>query len=447
MKQAIIVIVGDHQKRGGVNTGCIERRGLKVIRVERVAVVEYLPDAGRVGLVLVALNAAGVHEELSSLAKFLESNRQARAMFFSDHRELGATLSVLEALPAEHLEGFISPAAGNFALCGSGNAGKQGVPVTFSDHPASAFSYPDLVGQSPEMLKLKNLLLKIAPTDTTILLQGESGTGKEVVARAIHHHSARSREAFIPVDCAAISENIIESELFGHVKGAFTGADRTTQGLIRSADRGTLFLDEIGELPMSMQAKLLRTLQERAVKPVGDVRIHPVDIRIVAATNVNLAEAVKQGRFRQDLYYRLNAITIYAPPLRERIYDIPLLAGHFMNRLVQEGYPEKRFSPDLMGLLSTHEWPGNIRELENAVRRAATLSSGSVIGPENFDFQKAVHDSPEQVEEEYSSSVAFHEKEAIRKALTRTRGNRRAAAELLDISEATLYRRLKIYSL
>ncbi|ANT64899.1 sigma-54 interaction domain-containing protein [Prosthecochloris sp. CIB 2401] len=307
--------------------------------------------------------------------------------------------------------------------------------------------YKNLVGESFEMQKLKELLLKIAPTATTILLQGESGTGKEVIARAVHHYSSRSDQPFIPVDCAAINPSIIESELFGHARGAFTGAGQSTLGMIRAADKGTLFLDEIGELPLAMQVKLLRTLQERAVKPVGDTRLYPVDIRIIAATNKNLSEAVKSGAFRQDLYYRLNAITIFSPPLRERLGDIPLLAAFVLRKLTQEGYPTKQISDNALAVLSAYDWPGNIRELENVLRRAITLSSGSVITPESLDIESVPVTStdPMNAIEVCPDTIRSYEREAIRKALEKTTGNRREAAELLGISEATLYRRLKMY--
>ncbi|NTW62745.1 MAG: sigma-54-dependent Fis family transcriptional regulator, partial [Chlorobiaceae bacterium] len=309
------------------------------------------------------------------------------------------------------------------------------------------FLYEGLIGNSPEIQKLKELVLKIAPTCTTVLIQGESGTGKDVIARAIHFHSARKKEVFMPVDCAAINESVIESELFGHTRGAFTGADWNTLGLIRSSDRGTLFLDEIAELPMHLQAKLLRTLQERAVKPVGSSTIYPVDIRIVSASNRNLAEAVKKGTFRQDLYYRMSAVTIYAPPLRERRSDIPLLCSFFIRKLVQEGFSEKRFSPKAMDALSGFDWPGNVRELENVIRCAVTLSKGDMIDQEDLSIPLSCSDELPVSAAAESSSMAFHEKEAIRKALNKTIGNRRAAAKLLGISEATLYRRIKLYSI
>ena len=383
---------------------------------------------------LLLISMSGIRQDPFPLIReFMECNPSSKVMVFGNHDELQSTLSWLAGLSSGELRRFVDPQ-----------------PIRPAESPLPQASlipgFKGLIGESTEMEKLKKLLLKIAPTGTTILLQGESGTGKEVIARAIHQNSSRKSESFIPVDCAAINGSIIESELFGHAKGAFTGADRSTLGMIRSADKGTLFLDEIGELPLNMQAKLLRTLQERAVKPVGDTRIYPVDIRIIAATNRNLSEAVKNGEFREDLYYRLNAITIYAPPLRERVSDIPLISIHILEKLVQEGYPRKWFSEDALASMCTYLWPGNVRELENVVRRAATLAGTEVIDHDLLAIGNNDAGLPDTSASGFAS-IAFHEKDAIMKALQKTSGNRRAAAELLGISEATLYRRLKAYGL
>ena len=448
MKKFTIVIVGDRDKRGSLQASFIDRPRMKMIWAKTLADAEFLVESEDADLLLAVPGGADDLEEFPVLRRLLNQHRQVRVMLFGDQSELQATLAGIEVLDPEKQAGLFFPVTApelaspkRPALSATGAA-----PVQAGGSDVE-FNYAGLIGESPDITRLKKLLVKIAPTGTTILLQGESGTGKEVIARAIHHQSSRSNEVFIPVDCAAISENIIESELFGHAKGAFTGADRATPGLIRTADKGTLFLDEIGELPLQMQAKLLRTLQERAVKPVGDIRIYPVDIRIVAATNCNLAEAVKKGTFRQDLYYRLNAITIYAPPLRERRQDIPLLSNHFLKRLLKEGYPDKPISSRAMDELCAYDWPGNIRELENVIRRAVTLSVGPEVDAESLAIDFGPDLEMENGVDKKLGSVAYHEKEAILKALSRSNGNRRAAAELLDISEATLYRRLKMYSL
>ncbi len=314
------------------------------------------------------------------------------------------------------------------------------------DQLTASFQFDDLIGDSPPMLKLKNMIARIGPSDASILIQGESGTGKELVAQAIHAHSSRKSGVFIPVDCAAINETVMESELFGHTKGAFTGADQPTLGLIRSADKGTLFLDEVGELPLNMQVKLLRTIQERTVRPVGSTRTIPVDIRIVAATNRNLVEAIALGAFRQDLYYRVSAMTLHVPPLRERCEDIVLLTRHFIEKLSKRG-AAKELSDKAVAVLCSYKWPGNVRELSNIIQCAMALSVTDAIVPADLSglSMSSASASDETVSE--SASLADYEREAIRNALDQTSGNRRSAAKLLCISEATLYRRLKQYDL
>jgi len=252
------------------------------------------------------------------------------------------------------------------------------------------------------------------------------------------------------VDCAAISSTVIESELFGHVKGAFTGAHAATMGLIRTAAGGTLFLDEVGELPMGIQAKLLRTLQERHVRPVGSTRTYDVDIRIVAATNRDLAVETAEGRFREDLLYRLNVVVLKIPPLRERKEDIPLLIRHFLARFGNSASPVKRFSAAALNLMERHSWPGNVRELENLLRRAVALGRESELGVEDLpqDLFQSFHlnaVSPPEIPD--NDTLAAWEKAAIRNALKKSGGQRRKAAALLRIGEATLYRKIKNYNI
>lgn len=308
------------------------------------------------------------------------------------------------------------------------------------------FHFPGLIGESIKIQKLKDMIVRVAPTETTVLIQGESGTGKELVARAIHHHSHRMKKEFIPVDCAAISESVIESELFGHTKGAYTGADSASLGLIRSADQGTLFLDEIGELSPAVQAKLLRTIQERIVRPVGSTKSYPVDMRIVAATNRTLLSEVSEGKFRQDLYYRLSSVTLTSPSLQEREGDIELLAQHILERNAKEG--EKiTISPRAMSKLRAYSWPGNIRELENVIKGASVFAEGNTI--DTGDLPSMVSGAAETVSETDTpaGTLASYELRAIKNALQRADGNRRKAAEILDISEATLYRKIKQFKL
>lgn len=314
------------------------------------------------------------------------------------------------------------------------------------DKREQRFDFHQLVGSSLKMTQLKDMIIRVAPTDTTVLIQGESGTGKELVARAIHHHSDRSRHAFVPVDCASISETVIESELFGHAKGAFTGADTATTGLIRAADKGTLFLDEIGELSMVVQAKFLRTIQERIVRPVGSTKSHPVDIRIIAATNRNLFEEVSEGGFRQDLFYRLSTITLTSPPLREREEDIQLLANHILANSKKPEQAEITIQPEARKLLEHYDWPGNVRELENVLKGALVFADENTIKPEDLPPNLGGHSAP-QTAPPHSGTLASYELEAIKNALSLSGNNRRKAAEILDIAEATLYRKIKLYGL
>ena len=316
---------------------------------------------------------------------------------------------------------------------------------SLKNNKSRSFDYPDLVGESPEMQRLKALIARISASEAPVLILGESGTGKELIAKAVHHHSTRNTGPFCAIDCAAINESVLESELFGYEKGAFTGADRSTQGLIRSADKGTLFLDEIGELPLKMQAKLLRTLQEHEVRPVGSTKSQPVDIRIIAATNRNLEHEITNGRFRSDLFFRISAIPLLLPPLRERVSDIPLLAHHILK--CQSKETTRNISREALQLLQAYAWPGNVRELENVLRRALAIAEEMTIRPDDLPatlvIEKNVGNKPAPVDD----SLRAYEQSAMENALRKTNNNKRQAATLLGISEATLYRKLKLFGI
>jgi transcriptional regulator with GAF, ATPase, and Fis domain len=244
----------------------------------------------------------------------------------------------------------------------------------------SSYRFENIIGDSPAMQAVFRLVARCAPTNSTVMLRGESGTGKELIARAIHYNSLRKDRPFVPVDCTSLSESLLESELFGHVKGSFTGAVSNKKGLFETADGGTLFLDEIGNITLSTQAKLLRFIEEREFKAVGDTRVQKVDIRLITATNKDLEGMVSDGEFRDDLYYRINIFPIEIPPLRDRRDDIPPLALHFLQKFSIEIHQKpSEFSPGALNLLMNHDWPGNVRELENVVERAVILSGGDVI--------------------------------------------------------------------
>lgn len=316
------------------------------------------------------------------------------------------------------------------------------------------YSFENIVSKNESMLKLFEVVKKVASYKSTILITGESGTGKELVARALHYNSERSRRPFIPVNCGAIPENLLESELFGHAKGAFTDAIRTKKGLFEEADEGTLFLDEIGELPLQLQVKLLRVLQDGEIRRVGEGKPITVDVRIVAATAKELIREVSEGRFREDLFYRLNVFPVHIPPLRERKEDIPLLAAHFIKKYSQVvGKSITGIQPKALEVLMNYRWFGNVRELENTIERAIVLADGPQIEKENLPleiqgFQEKVF-LPPVTEEEYSIKKASKamEIDLIQKALKKTKGNHTHAARILEISHRALLYKIKDYGL
>ncbi|HXH12862.1 MAG TPA: sigma-54 dependent transcriptional regulator [Alphaproteobacteria bacterium] len=304
--------------------------------------------------------------------------------------------------------------------------------------------FVDIVGRDEKMLEIFELIKRVADSDATVLITGESGTGKELIARAIHQHSHRAQKPFVAVNCTAIPENLIESELFGHERGAFTGAVQRRIGKFELAHHGTLFLDEIGSMRLDMQTKLLRALQEREIERVGGERTLKVDVRVVAATNADLRELVKARTFRDDLYYRLNVIPIYVPPLRERPTDIPLLVHYFLEKYNRQFNRHVRgFSPAAMEVLQAYHWPGNVRELENIVERLVVISNHEIIQQRELPLdlqstQAHLVDALDEEECDLRKAVQQFEREYIRRVLEKTRWNQTAAARILGIHRNTL---------
>jgi len=316
------------------------------------------------------------------------------------------------------------------------------------------YSFENIISKNKQMQKIFEVITKVAQYKSTILITGESGTGKELVARALHYNTDRAQNPFVAVNCGAIPENLLESELFGHAKGAFTDAIRTKKGLFEEADGGTLFLDEIGELPPQLQVKLLRVLQEGEIRRIGESKPIQVDVRIVAATVKDLVKEVNEGRFRDDLFYRINVLPIHIPPLRERNEDIPLLTAHFI-RKYSEAMSKNVVGIDSRALeaLMNYKWYGNVRELENTIERAIVLADRENIEIENLpleiqDFQEEIPLEP-LAEEEYSikKSSKFLEMNLIKKALKKTKGNHTHAAKLLEISHRALLYKIKEYGI
>jgi DNA-binding NtrC family response regulator len=310
-----------------------------------------------------------------------------------------------------------------------------------------------IVAASRPMIELLEVIERAAEFKATVLLTGESGTGKEVLARAIHAQSGRRQEAFVAVNCGAIPENLLESELFGHAKGAFTGADRARRGLFQEADGGTLFLDEIGELPLALQVKLLRVLQEEEVRPVGESKSRAVDVRVIAATARDLAQELAAGRFREDLFYRLDVVRVNVPPLRERREDIPLLVDHFLAQLrTALGKPIRSLADDALDRLLAYSWPGNVRELENVLERAVILARTERITlrdlpPQITEPDRPADSRPRSADLSLKRARRLFEAGLIRQALDATGGNRTRAARLLEISHRALLYKIKEYGL
>ncbi len=316
------------------------------------------------------------------------------------------------------------------------------------------FRFNGVIGNSPQMTSIFEVLRRVAPTNISVLIQGESGSGKELIARAIHDNSDRWNKRFVPVNCAGFTESLLESELFGHVKGAFTGAAGDRKGLFEIADKGTLFLDEIGDMPLNMQAKLLRVIEDGIVVPVGGNKPVIVDVRIISATNHELAQLVEEKKFRQDLYFRIKGVSILVPPLRQRREDIPLLAKYFLEEAAGEtGSKVSGIIDSVMNIFSGYEWPGNIRQLRNTIRTMVVMANREKLDVQDLPpemnpvRQLPAASAPSQPKSSANMPLNEIEKQAIIDTLAKTGNNREKAAKLLGIGERTLYRKIKEYSL
>jgi DNA-binding NtrC family response regulator len=312
------------------------------------------------------------------------------------------------------------------------------------------YSFENIVGKSNKMLDVLSMVTKVAQTDSTVLIEGESGTGKELIAKAIHLNSRRKNRAFVTINCGALPENLQESELFGHVRGAFTGAIRDKNGLFQEANGGTLFLDEIGETALSTQVKILRFLQDGEIRRVGDNESIFANVRLLASTNKNLKKSIEESTFREDLYYRLNVIPIYLPPLRQKRDDIPLLVDHFLKKYIEKSKKKiSSLSPETMNILTGYDWPGNVRELENIIERAVILTNKNVIMPDDLpasiqESQNRTQDTEEILE---GKTLEELEKHYILKTLEKYSWNQKKVSEVLNVSTTTLWRKLKTYGI
>src|SRR5690242_5946181 len=310
-----------------------------------------------------------------------------------------------------------------------------------NDEAASIDDLPDteMIGSSPRMIDIYKTLSKVAPTDATVLIEGETGTGKELIARMIHANSKRAQQPFVPVDCGAIAPSLLESELFGTLKGAYTGADRDRMGVFEAAHNGTVFLDEIGDIDLGFQLKLLRFLQEREIRPLGSARAKKVDVRVIAATNKDVQKMVEEGKFREDLWYRLNVVRLTVPPLCERTSDIPLLTHYFLKRYNERYGLNTKITDSGVKALEDYSWPGNIRQLQHLMERLTILAPGGRI--DNAVVEAAIEQMDSR--DHGNESLAEAETDQIRRVLTATNGNKTRAAKILGIERKTLYRKLE----
>ncbi|HEX8144729.1 MAG TPA: sigma-54 dependent transcriptional regulator [Pyrinomonadaceae bacterium] len=406
----------------------------------------------------------GGEDGFSVLRRFKEEQPEAQIVLMTGH---GSAVGALDAAALGAYDYLFKPfnVKHILSLAQSVRAGRMEKAVAHHgthDGAATALIYKsdiDLVGRSAAFVEVMKLVGRVAVTSLPVLITGESGTGKEVVARAIHRRSPRAGSAFVAVNCGAIPSELIESELFGHVRGSFTGATVDRRGLWEEADGGTVFLDEITETTPAFQVKLLRALQEGELRRVGSNRLVHVDVRVIAATNRDAEQEQREGRFRQDLLYRLNAVTIHLPPLRERREDILPLAQHFAERVVRPGSPPVSFSREALQLLEQYSWPGNIRELENAVVRAAALCD-RIVRPEDLperirncspapavQTSQETHTAKQTDEEEELLPLSVVERRHVERVLARTGGNKQAAARVLGIDRTTLQRMVKRHNL
>lgn len=412
-------------------------------------------ETGSVDVIVLNEQFVGGGEDVEFLRHIHYWYPETRVITVSDHPTFASAVQAIKTgafdylpkpLELEKLRNTIEHAMQESRF----SSGSRGGTREAGD-PAEAFG---IVGKTPVMLKLRRLIGKIAGNVHPVLILGESGTGKELVARAIHTAGPRRDRPFIPVDCGALVPTLIESELFGHEKGSFTGAERSKDGLLKIAEGGTVFLDEIGELPVEVQAKLLRALQEKEIRPVGSTKRRRIDVRVIAATNRNLELEIQEGRFRKDLYFRLNVVTLKVSPLRDRIDDIGDLVNTFLERISRAtGEPKRQVSSEAMRMLKTYSWPGNVRELENFVERAVALGTEKTLDPSDFPTQLSARFSQPKVSTERDRfprgrrviPIAEVERHAILNAVTEAKGDKLLAAKMLGIGKTTLYRKLQQY--
>ena len=451
-----ILVVEDKESMAAMLKETLEAEGYKVIPARDAAKgIKYLKD-GKIDLVLTDLKLPDKNG-IDVLKASKEENHLTPVIVMTAFGSVEAAVSAMKEgafdfitkpFDTDHLIILIKRALETHRLVTEN--------ILLKEEVSSRFGLPGIIGKSRNIVDVAQIVQKVAATKTTVLILGESGTGKELFARAIHNLSSRKHYPFVPINCAAIPKALLESELFGHEKGSFTGADARKMGKFELADKGTIFLDEIGDMDLSIQAKLLRAIEEGEIERVGAITFMKLDVRIVAASNKDLEKAVEEKKFREDLFYRLNVFPVRVPPLRERKEDIPLLVEYFINKHCNEmKTPVKSVSKEALDILMGYHWKGNVRELENTIERAVILCDGDVITPDHFVLSKEVVSGPVTVFSSTEGTLESVAKEALRTAETKrissalheTRGNKSKAAEILQVSYKTLLTKIKEYGI
>jgi DNA-binding NtrC family response regulator len=451
-----ILVVEDKESMAAMLKETLEAEGYKVIPARDAAKgIKYLKN-GKIDLVLTDLKLPDKNG-IDVLKASKEENHLTPVIVMTAFGSVEAAVSAMKEgafdfitkpFDTDHLIILIKRALETQRLVTEN--------ILLKEEVSSRFGLPGIIGKSRNIVDVAQIVQKVAATKTTVLILGESGTGKELFARAIHNLSSRKHYPFVPINCAAIPKALLESELFGHEKGSFTGADARKLGKFQLADKGTIFLDEIGDMDLSIQAKLLRAIEEGEIERVGAITSITLDVRIVAASNKDLEKAVEEKKFREDLFYRLNVFPVRVPPLRERKEDIPLLVEYFINKYCNEmKTPVKSVSKEALDILMGYHWKGNVRELENTIERAVILCDGDVITPDHFVLSKEVVSGPVTAFSSTEGTLESVAKEALRTAETKrissalheTRGNKSKAAEILQVSYKTLLTKIKEYGI
>jgi len=451
-----ILVVEDKESMAAMLKETLEAEGYNVIPARDAAKgIKYLKD-GKIDLVLTDLKLPDKNG-IDVLKASREENHLTPVIVMTAFGSVEAAVSAMKEgafdfitkpFDTDHLIILIKRALETQRLVTEN--------ILLKEEVSSRFGLPGIIGKSRNIVAVAQIVQKVAATKTTVLILGESGTGKELFARAIHNLSSRKHYPFVPINCAAIPKALLESELFGHEKGSFTGADARKMGKFELADKGTIFLDEIGDMDLSIQAKLLRAIEEGEIERVGAITSITLDVRIVAASNKDLEKAVEEKKFREDLFYRLNVFPVRVPPLRERKEDIPLLVEYFINKYCNEmKTPLKSVSKEALDILMGYHWKGNVRELENTIERAVILCDADVITPDHFVLSKEVVSGPVTAFSPTEGTLESVAKEALRTAETKrissalheTRGNKSKAAEILQVSYKTLLTKIKEYGI